>query len=317
LNAHNQPIFIIGVHRSGTTLLRYMLNSHPRIYIPPESDFIPRFFQRQPAAALSQAQIAKILHVIFGEYRFVKEWQGSPPQAQDFPDQGTAPSSFLNTLYTLYSQQNQAQRWGDKTPIYSSYVGLLNVLFPDAQFIHLMRDGRDVALSMIDKWGRKDLHIDIYFAARNWVRRTNQARQAGSKLGSSRYCELKYEDLVADPQKALAPLCEFLGETYVPEMAQPHQLGQQRIEPGSFHDAVRHPPTTQRVARWQSEMSLADQRLFQHVAGKLLQELGYPLIDLPPMPTGEKFRLAALAAKYTLLQAGRSVLQALGILPPI
>ncbi|MBN2147362.1 MAG: sulfotransferase [Anaerolineales bacterium] len=317
MTTQSGPIFIIGVHRSGTTLLRYMLNSHPRIYIPPESDFIPRFFLHRTYTTLTQSQLTRLLAIIFGKYRFVKEWQGAPPAPQSFLPAFTTPAAFLDRLYTLYAEQNAALRWGDKTPIYSSYVPLLDALFPTAQFIHLIRDGRDAALSMIDKWGAKDFHIDIYFAARNWLRRTNQARAEGSRLGPQRYYELKYEDLVANPQKELLSICAFLGENYTPEMASPHHLGQQRIEAGSFHDAVRHPPSTQRVARWQSEMFLADQRLFQHIAGGLLSQLGYPLTDLSPMPPAEKARLATLAAKYTLLQSGRNLLQIFKIMPPI
>ncbi|MEJ2210636.1 MAG: sulfotransferase, partial [Anaerolineae bacterium] len=79
-----RPIFIVGVHRSGTTLLRFMLNSHPRLYIPPESDFIPRFFQRRPQGPLDEARVAWLLDVIFRRYRLVKEWQGAPPDPAAF-----------------------------------------------------------------------------------------------------------------------------------------------------------------------------------------------------------------------------------------
>ena len=78
------PIFILGVHRSGTTLLRYMLNSSPRLYIPPESDFIPRFFGREPTETLTPERTARILRVIFTRYRFVREWQGDPPDPDAF-----------------------------------------------------------------------------------------------------------------------------------------------------------------------------------------------------------------------------------------
>ncbi len=314
-----RPIFIVGVHRSGTTLLRYMLNSHPRIYLPPESDFIPRFFGREPLADLSELQINRYLEIIFKRYRFVREWQGQPPKPRTFYAalDERSPAGFLKALYQAYAAQDNAVRWGDKTPIYTSYLPLLHTIFPTAQFVHLIRDGRDVALSMLDKWGARDFHIDIYFTAHNWMRRTAQARVAGADLGDSQYYEMRYENLVRDPEPELRGLCAFLGESYLSEMAAPHRLARQQIEPGSFHDPVRSPPATDRIARWHTEMSPADLRVFQRVAGRLLQALGYPLAEPGEMPAEERARFYALKAKFLTLQAGRRTLQGLGLMPPI
>jgi hypothetical protein len=317
LASSEKPIFIVGVHRSGTTLLRYMLNSHPRIYIPPESDFIPRFFRRNPQQILSVGEVSRILDIIFNQYRFVREWQGPALHVSDFPKGNLTPAKFLDTLYCTYAQQNDASRWGDKTPIYSSYVDMLAQLFTQAQFIHLIRDGRDVALSMLDKWGQQDFHIDIYFAARNWVRRTRKAQMDGKHLGSERYYEIQYEDLVADPKYELGKICDFLNETYLPEMAQPQKLARKTIEPGSFHDPLREPPSIQRVARWRSEMQSEDLYLVQRVAGSLLQQLGYPLVEQIQPSFTEYIRQVVLAGKYQILQAGRNGMTFLGLKPPI
>ncbi|MFN2182757.1 MAG: sulfotransferase family protein [Anaerolineae bacterium] len=315
-----RPIFIVGVHRSGTTLLRYMLGSHSRIYIPPESDFIPNFFLHRPTKDLSDEEIVRFLHTIFDHYRFVKEWQGEPPEPDQFalsmPDR--TPAAYLDTLYSAYARQYGAQRWGDKTPIYASYVDLIHEIFPNAQFLHIIRDGRDAALSMLDKYERDEFHVDIFFAARNWVRRIRSAQRAGSQLGPDLYYELRYEDLIEDPESELRAVCEFLGETYEPGMVEYHQTARERIPANShFFSNVRNPPSRQRIGRWQEEMPERDQRLVQAVAGKLLVELGYPLVDLGSMSIEEQARLATLAAKYAMLQSGRRVLQAFGLFPPI
>lgn len=315
----HSPIFIVGVHRSGTTLLRYMLNSNPRIFIPPESDFVPRFFGRHPGEQLHERRIGSILNTIFTKYRFAKEWQGDPLHVQSFIEQmsGRTPAAFLDNLYRSYAAQYGAARWGDKTPIYASYIDLIHQIFPEAQFVHIIRDGRDVALSMLDKWGKREIHVDIYFAARNWVRRIRQAQASGARLGPDRYYEMHYEALVEDPERELRPLCQFLGEAYLLEMAQPQRLGRQQIAAGDFHDPVRKPPSTARVGRWRREMAPADLRLFQRVAGSLLVQLGYQLTDPGPISAGEHLHFALLAAKYNILQSGRRVLQALGLMPPI
>ncbi|MFC2029467.1 sulfotransferase [Chloroflexota bacterium] len=317
--ALERPIFVVGVHRSGTTLLRFMLNSHPRIYIPPESDFIPRFFGRDPGGELSEKRIACLLDTIFGSYRFSKEWRDTPPRLDTFLQAmaNRSPADFLETLYGLYAQQNAALRWGDKTPIYASYVDLIHQILPHAQFIHIIRDGRDAALSMLEKWGQREFHVDIYFAARNWVRRIRQAQASAEDLEPDQFYELRYEYLVAHPEPALRSLCEFLDEPYHPDMARHQLLGREQIPSGDFHDAVRKPPSTARIGRWQNEMSSRDQRLFQRVAGSLLTELGYEVQDPGSMPAGELARLSALAAKYESLQTGRRVLQSIGVVPPI
>ena len=316
----DRPVFIIGVHRSGTTLLRYMLGSHSRIYIPPESDFIPNFFLHDPAGELSDEQVARILGAIFERYRFVKEWKGDPPDpaqfAQSLPDR--TPASFLDALYSAYARQYGAERWGDKTPIYASYVDLLHDLFPRAQFLHIIRDGRDAALSMLDKYEHDEFHVDIFFAARNWVRRICSAQSAGSRIGPNLYYELRYENLIDDPEGELRAVCDFLGEAYEPGMIEYHRTARERIPANShFFSNVRNPLSRQRVGRWQQEMSVADQRLVQRVAGRLLAELGYTVIDLGPMSIPELARLAVLASKYAVLQSGRRALQQLGLFPPI
>lgn len=312
----SRPIFIVGVHRSGTTLLRYMLNSGGRIYIPPESDFIPRFFLGKTAVSLTSAHLDNMLRIIF-RYRFVREWQGPPPTAAELlaEMQSPTPAAFLDALYGRYARQHHAGRWGDKTPIYSSYMDLLAELFPQAQFIYLVRDGRDVALSMLQKWPDKP-HFDLYFAARKWAQRTRQVQAAAQKLDGSRFYQLYYEELVQNPEHHLQKICQFLDEPYDPRMAQPHLLAQEQIQPGSFHDPVRQSPNTQKIGRWRQQMNLPDQRLFCHLAGDLLAHYGYPLPDLGPMPTAEKLRYAALAAKYTAFQTGRDLLQAVGLMPP-
>lgn len=315
----DRPIFIIGAHRSGTTLLRYMLSSSPLIYIPPESDFIPRFFLGRAQQALSEAEVSRLLGIIFEEYRFVKAWQGDPPDVATFlAAMGErTPAAFLDTLYRQYAAQYGARRWGDKTPIYASYVDLIHELFPDAQFVHIIRDGRDVALSMQDKWGEKEMHVDVYFAARTWVRRIEAARSAARQLDPSDYYELTYESLVHDPEFQLRALCDFLDVPFVPEMLAQQRLAQQQLPAGGFHEAVRHPPTTERIGRWQREMTPADLRLVQAVAGPLLAACGYPLKEVGPMPAKEQAQRWRLAAKYVTLQAGRRVLQAAGVMPPI
>lgn len=299
-------------------MLRFMLNSHHRLYATPESDFIPRFYGRYPHGPLPRKQAVDSVRIIFDSYRFVDEWLDERPDPEVFVDSlpQLTSAALLQALYSSYASQHGAVRWGDKTPIYTTYVELLTELFPGAQFIHLIRDGRDVALSMLDKWEQDEFHIDIFFSARNWVRRIREARASGIALGPELFYELSYESLTENPEVELQAICEFLGESYVPEMTQQHILARQYIVPNSFSEPVRHPPSTDRVGRWRQEMSEADQRLFQRIAGDMLSQLGYEVVDLGRMSLREQVRFAAFGTKYWILQAGRRVLQALGVFHP-
>jgi hypothetical protein len=317
---NNAPIFIVGVHRSGTTLLRYVLNSHPRIYIPPETDFIPYFFNKHPHAKLSQKKVARILDIIFSRYRYVEDWQGARPDSQEFYERMPTkdPSAFLNQLYSDYARQNGALRWGDKTPIYASYVDLIHKIFPEAQFIHIIRDPFDASISLLEKYQEDEFHVDIYFAARNWVRRIKAIQASRKTLPVQCYYEVRYEEFVSDAITETQNLCEFIGEEYFEEMNKQHLLARQEIPTDShFFSNVRKPVFTNSVNRGRRDLSLADRRVIQRVAGELMAELGYPLEDLGVMSISEKLRLTVLHLKYEILQAGRSVLQVAGLFPPI
>ena len=128
---------------------------------------------------------------------------------------------------------------------------------------------------------------------------------------------MHYEELVNSPKNELQSICDFLGEGYEPQMARPQQLAQTNIEPESFHAPLLNPPTKKQVGRWQREMEPADLRLFQNIAGELLQELGYPLAETNAQSFDDKLRQFYLAIKYDILQSGRYLATALRLMPPI
>lgn len=311
-----RPIFVIGAPRSGTTLLRVMLSCHSRIYIPPESDFIPRLFPNPTQRPMTRAKALRAVRTVLENRRFFREWKDDPIDPEAFvgtlPD--LTPAIFLDGLYRAYAAQYSADRWGDKSPIYTHFMGLLAGLFPVAQFVHLIRDGRDSALSALAAYPDR-FYVDMYFAARSWRGRVHAAREAGAALGPDRYLEIRYEELTLDPEGVLRAVCGFLGETYEPAMRESHRLGRELLRPGGRHAPVREPihPNSE---RWRREMSSSDQRLFQAVAGDLLQELGYDVVDLGPMSVRERSRYSELAAKYHVVEGGRRVLQAVGVFPP-
>jgi len=312
----SEPFFVIGAHRSGTTLLRYMLSSHPRLYLPPESEFIPAFFSRSPTHPLNRIESRRILRKIF-RLRFVREWRGAPPDIDDLVLEGETitPARLVDALYIAYANQHGAARWGDKTPTYTSHIDLLHHIFPRARFIHLIRDGRDVALSVLDTWGRR-AHVDLVFAARSWVRRVGEARCSGGRLDPECYLELRYEDLAVDPEKELRRVCRFLDEEFHPKMLQFHLTAEESIREGGFHHAVRNPLTTERIDRWRKEMSASALRVFEAIAGPTLTELGYELVSQRPPTATDRLRIAILSAKYSIYRLVRRFAELLGLRMP-
>lgn len=309
------PIFVLGVGRSGTTMLRFMLSTHPAIFIGGDSNFLHEIFPRGAPAVMSRRRAERAVEVVLRQRRFLRDWQGALPDPASFvaalPD--LEPATFVDAIFGTLARQHGARRWGDKSNKYLPIMPTIAQMFPRARFVHLIRDGRDVALSILSVVGSK-LDVDLYKAARRWRHQVVAARTAGAALGPGRYMELRYETLTRDPEPFLREVCTFVGETFDPAMARPHELASTMLRPTKGHALNREAPKPNE--RWRTQMSPADQRVFEAAAGDLLLELGYPAADLGPMPVGERARYAGLSAKFHTLEGGRRVLQTFGIFPP-
>jgi len=280
--------FVVGVGRSGTTLLRLMLDAHPELTIPPETHFVPELIavarkRRATAERLSEIVVSQRQWADFGldadelRRRFA---------ALDALEAGPAARVF----YDLYAERAGKPRWGDKTPIYVEHMREIEAALPEARFLHLVRDGRDVALSRIRR--ALDEPPPVGRIATNWKRRIGAARKQAR--GLAHYMELRYEDLVADAESALRQVCEFVELRFDPAMLDYHRGAGERLRemagdlparggkahrPGSerlaAHALATEPPRPERVGAWREEMSAADVAAFEDAAGDLLSELGY------------------------------------------
>jgi Sulfotransferase family len=313
------PIFVVGVARSGTTLLRYMLCGNPRLYIAPESNFIPRFFRTDPQAPLTRERAIRILERIASYQTFWRDWRGDPLDPTELVDglDVPTPASLIDALYGRYARQYGAARWGDKSTIYPSWIELFVEMFPTCQIVHVIRDVRDVTVSSIDAYrGPRFLYMDAYYASRMWRERLGKGLRAGRRLPPDRYHEIRYEDLTADPEGRLRELCAFLGEEFHPAMLSPSKEALKHYHSFGIHRRVRTEITTARSGRWRKDLSPADQRLVQRVAGGLLEELGYPLEDVGTAGPAERLRGAGLRAKFAAANASRRVLRSAGVFNP-
>ena len=277
-------MFVVGCGRSGTTLLRLMLDAHPDLAIPPESHFLSRFGHAidRYAAAGGGVDPERLAADIMRTKTFAA-WKVPDEDVLERVRSLAAPASFadvIDAVYTAYVQPRGASRWGDKTPRYVLDIPLFDRLFPGSRFVHIVRDGRDVAMSLRSvRFGPND----PMSAAGFWARRVRAGRRDGGRLGPQRYSEIRYEALVADPERELRAICEVIDLPWDAAMLEYHR-GVDEALPDDRRSQHRHEdrPPTAGLRDWRTEMPAADVAAFEAVAGDLLDELGYERGAPPP-----------------------------------
>jgi hypothetical protein len=188
---------------------------------------------------------------------------------------------FVTELYDLHGEVKGKRYVGDKTPGYIRDLPTLNELWPHAKIVHLIRDGRDVALSLLE-WGRAERNIGrfptwnkdpVTTSALYWEWNVRLAREAGTLLSPSLYYELRYESLVANAELECRRLCDFLDLAYDPIMPRFHE-GRTKSKRG-LSAKKAWLPVTPGLRRWREQMAPGDVARFEAAAGGLLEELGY------------------------------------------
>jgi hypothetical protein len=269
--------FLVGCNRSGTTMLRGMVDSHPDIAVPPESYFVVPVLHR--AASYEQAgglDLDTLLADVRGNPSFRRNWQLSAESLAALRDNGGPPdtAAAVAALYAAYAREHGKARYADKTPQHVLHIELLARSFPGARFVHLVRDGRDVVPSLLEnRHGPRKFPAAVEY----WRGRVLAGRRAGLVLGPDRYLEIRYEDLVADPEAGLAQLCGFLDLPYASEMLEyPTRAG--ALVAGTFdarpHLGIAQPPT-RNVRDWRTAMPDREVQLFEAWAGDALDTFGY------------------------------------------
>jgi hypothetical protein len=284
---------IVGSPRSGTTLLRFMIDSHPEMAIPPETGFLTA--EMQPKS--SQAEMCE---------RFLQLVLSYPPDAPAWNDfhipvdefrrslEGIRPFSVqegFRLFYKTYASRFGKSRWGDKTPMYCRSLLEIQKLLPEAHFIHLIRDGRDVAVSMRKQWFSPG--YDIMKQAKFWRENILQAQTQGSQC--PQYLEIFFEDLIRNPENVLRIICDFIKldfhhsmlhyYDYAPQRLKEH-LERRQADGGLLvSQEVRYnqqikttrPPDISEIGVWKTKLQSEETQKFEKIAGNVLRSLGYSL----------------------------------------
>jgi hypothetical protein len=276
-------VFLVGCARSGTTLLQRIVDAHPRIGITPEMHWITDYFREpkwlSPEGQVTAEQVAGMMeHKRFRQFDCTREaFEGLLDSSEP-----TSYSAFLEGIFAMYGKSKGKRIVGNKTPAYVRRMPTLHALWPEAKFVHLIRDGRDVCLSVLN-WnhayktaGRYSTWAEdrVVTTALWWERKVRFGRQGGQPLGPELYYEMRYEDLVFHPENTCARLCDFLGVPYDEAMLHFHE-GRTRHEPGL--DAKKAwLPITPGLRNWRTQMKPDDVERFEAAAGGFLEELSYP-----------------------------------------
>jgi hypothetical protein len=186
----------------------------------------------------------------------------------------------IAALYRCYAQAKRKPLWGDKNPDNLCHMDLLNRWFPNCRFLHIIRDGRDACLSQLEQSFGKD---DLLLCASDWREQVQWVRRIGNFVGPARYSELRYEDLVRDPETELRQLCVFLGIPYDAEMLKYHERVSQSIPSSKLYiwPKIVKPPQSDNVNRWKDRMFRGLQVCLEKRAGSILRELGYEVSSAP------------------------------------
>lgn len=247
------PIFIVGTQRSGTTLLRLILDAHPRIAIGPETGFM---------RAVKTIKEIPDFHAGKGWYE---------PYGLSEEELNQRIREFYGSIFDDFARKQGKERWGEKTPFHRHHIGEIAAIFPRCQFLAMVRHPGAVAQS-VGQWGYGWEH-----ALQDWVRSNRSILRKAEALGADRVHVVRYEDLLLDSRRTIEEVIWFLDEPWDERLMSHHevQAGRQGAAVTDGGTRVAEPLDPSRVDQWRTEVTEAELESMEAIAGELMRELGY------------------------------------------
>jgi len=297
LSLDERPVFVIGSERSGTTLIMAVLGCHPRLAVPEVAWYYPRFrpylFTYGDLADFENFRTLshEMAHGLRTPY-----W-GMNVNAATFGDEIAERAVALEqsfagiyaAMFERYAEEVGKSRWGEKTPYNLFYVEQILEDFPNAQFVFIYRDGRDVSAEFLDSsFGP----TNIYCAAELWRMGQDAVKPWRETLSDDQWLDIKYETFVRDPVAGLKRLCAFIDEDYAEEMMEFHTTPTAKRR-GKTKDnwALAEPISDKHVGIYKELLSVRDQRIAAWLAGEALEDYGYADILEPLELSSEQVTL--------------------------
>ncbi|HEX5080246.1 MAG TPA: sulfotransferase [Geminicoccaceae bacterium] len=283
-----RPFFIFGSGRSGTSLLSRMLNQHPHLAVPPESHLYSTFHPWlgwYGSLALPQNRAHLVADMLASGP--LRDWSPRLRPEEVLPRiDGDGFAAVVDAVMHAWAAKQGKRRWGEKTPRHLRNWREISGDFAASPVIHVVRDGRDVAVSMIKaRFGPKS----VYACARAWKEDLDQIEELENHQSPSLFYQISYEEILQDSEQALKKICNFLGEEYAPEMLSYHCNTLPYPTDARNQQNLAKPVMVENKEKWRHEMTRDDVRVFEAVAGDALARYGYArAIEEPALTKGEE-----------------------------
>lgn len=301
----NPYVFLVGSPRSGTTMLKRMVSAHPLITICRETHWIPRYFERCKGVDSHGLVDPTIVERLFEHKRFSQMKISEEALGEIVASNSKLTyAQLVSAIFDRYAQRKKKPLAGDKTPNYVRRLDTLWNLWPQARVLHIIRDGRNVWLSMCN-W--RMLHraagafstwqqSPVITTALWWKAMVGTGSEIGRQQQDKPYAEISYEFLVDNPEQGCHRIAAFLDVEYDDAMPNFYK-GKTQRQDGASANAAWLPPTTG-LRNWKTEMSREEVQLFEASAGDLLQRFGYD-VSMDPLTSDQSRLVDCVKQQFT------------------
>jgi len=275
-----KPIMIVGVGRSGTTLIQSMLNAHPDICFPPESHFIRDFVANNQANNLylsggfDAVEKAMKNSVTVGRFGLDSKIVFEPFRNGSLK---FSPGDLFSRYLFLYAKSKGKNRIGEKDPANSTFLTQIKENYPQAKIVHIIRDPRDIILSRLNTEMEQDAPIEFY--AQNYVEAFGKARMEGKQLFGKNYIEIYYEDLITNPESVLRKVCEVVEVSYDDKMLDYQNEAKDIVTKGEmkWKSNVFKPVMKNNFQKWKTGLTPEQIKTVEKICKDIFNETIYEL----------------------------------------
>jgi hypothetical protein len=305
-----EPVFVVGMNGSGTTVLLDSLGRHHELYaFPRETRLIPHLYARR--AQFGDLEDDRIFLRLWNEVRRLMVFRGvnggvEVPLPEDWADYPRDLSAVLDGVFRHFAGREGKSRWCEKTPQHAQHLDTLATMFPHARFVHIIRDGRDCAASFHRRW-RRTPELTMH----RWKQVVREARRQGMLIGPDRYFEVRYEALTAEPELWLRRICEFAGLEFDPAVLQSgHRQMQAEAASGG---SAEHSGFRTNSGKWRRYFAAPQLARLERIGGSMLDDLGYETTNASAADRDlSRLERRIYSAKDVLFQYGREIALKLG-----
>ena len=285
----NNPLFVIGSPRSGTTLVRIMINAHPKVLIPPENGgAIVYWYDKYKDWTKKDLQSNRVREYVDDllSTKKIDTWHLSKQEVLSMIHE-LEPANYATLsacAYLAYGKKtkNKLHIWGDKNNFLIKHIDILYQLYPDAYFLYFIRDGRDVACSYKALSNKKisgqyapTLPTNASEIANHWVNNNEAALKSFGKIPENQLLTCYYEDLVQNTKQEAKKICDFVGEPYSTQMLDYNEINDEPQEFLQWKAKITQKPDPSSVGKYKRELREPELYEFENIAGSMLKKLGY------------------------------------------